>query len=64
MDWSHVDYFWITVMFLAAIVTFWRHPFAAENPLVSKWCNAKLLQICSSEEKNAWEFSLLDDQFP
>ncbi len=21
---------------------FWRHPFTAEDPLVSKWCNAKL----------------------
>ncbi len=30
--------------------SFWRHPFTAEHPLVSKWCNAKYLQICSSEE--------------
>ncbi len=28
-------------------------PFNAEDPLVSKWCNAKFLQICSSEETNS-----------
>ncbi len=27
--------------------SFWRHPFTAEDPLVSKWCNATFLQICS-----------------
>ncbi len=26
-------------------LSFWRHPFNAEDPLVSKWCNAKFLQI-------------------
>ncbi len=26
---------------------FWRHPFTAEDPLLSKWCNAKFHQICS-----------------
>ncbi len=31
-------------------LSFWRHPFTAEDPLVSKWCNAKVLQICSREE--------------
>ncbi len=25
--------------------SFWRHPFTAEHPLVSKWCNATFLQI-------------------
>ncbi len=24
---------------------FWRHPFTAEHPLVSKWCNVTFLQI-------------------
>ncbi len=24
---------------------FWRHPFTAEDPLVSKWCHAKFLQV-------------------
>ncbi len=33
-------------------LSFWRHPFTAEDPLVSKWCNAKFLQICSDEETN------------
>ncbi len=25
--------------------SFWRHPFTAEDPLLSKWCNATFLQI-------------------
>ncbi len=29
-------------------LSFWRHPFTAEDPLVSKWC--KFLQICSYEK--------------
>ncbi len=28
----------------------WRHPFTAEDPLVSKQCNTKFSQICSHEE--------------
>ncbi len=31
-------------------LSFWRHPFTAEDPLMSKWCNAKSLQICSHDE--------------
>ncbi len=33
--------------------SFWRHPFTADavNPLVSKWCNAKFLQILHNEER-------------
>ncbi len=27
-------------------LSFWRHPFTAKDPLVSKRCNAKFLQIC------------------
>ncbi len=47
-------------------LSFWRHPFTAEDLLLSKWCNAKFLQICSSEEINSsttfwmawgWKFS-------
>ncbi len=30
--------------------SFWRHPFTAEHPLVSKSCNATFLQICSHEQ--------------
>ncbi len=26
-------------------LSFWRHPFTAEDPLVIKWCNAVFLQI-------------------
>ncbi len=32
--------------------SFWRHPFTAEDPLVSKWCDATFLQIYSHEETN------------
>ncbi len=35
-------------------LSFWRHPFTAEDPLVSKWCNAVFLQICSDEETNTY----------
>ncbi len=43
-------------------LSFWRHPFTAKDPLVSKWCNVTFLQICSDEETNssksrmAWEW--------
>ncbi len=30
-------------------LSFWWHPFTAEDPLVSKWCNAKFPQIFSDE---------------
>ncbi len=33
--------------------SFWRHPFNAEDPLVSKGCNAKFLQICFHEGTNS-----------
>ncbi len=39
-------------------LSFWRHPFTAENPLVSKWCNAKFLQICSDEETNVYAYCM------
>ncbi len=35
-------------------LSFWRHPFTAEDPLVSKWCNATFLQICSVEETKSF----------
>ncbi len=34
-------------------LSFWRHPFTAEDPLVSKWCTATFLQICFDEETNS-----------
>ncbi len=40
------DYLWIIVMFYKLFgLSFWRHPFTAEDPLVSKWWNATFLQI-------------------
>jgi len=38
-------------------LSFWRHPFTAGHPLVSKWCNAKLLHICSHEETFIYIFN-------
>ncbi len=34
-------------------LSFWRHPFTAEDPLLSKWWNATFFQICSVEETNS-----------
>ncbi len=34
-------------------LSFWRHPFTSEDPLVSKSWNATFLQICSDEETNS-----------
>ncbi len=39
--------------FFSAVWTFWRHPFTADDPSVSKWCNATFLQIWSDEETNS-----------
>ncbi len=48
MNYWTVDYLWIIVMFLSAVwLSFRRHPFTAEDPLVSKWYDATFLQICS-----------------
>ncbi len=33
-------------------ISFWRHPFTAEDPLMSKWCNAKFLKLFCDEETN------------
>ncbi len=35
----------------------WRHPFTAEDPLLSKWYNAKFLPICEDEETNSSTFN-------
>ncbi len=34
-------------------LSFWRHPFTAEDPLMREWWNATFLQICSHEETNS-----------
>ncbi len=31
-------------------LSFWRHPFTAEDPLVCRWCNATFLHICPHVE--------------
>ncbi len=55
-------YWWIGVVWITCGLlwcfyqlfglSFWRHPFTAEDPLVSKWRNTKFLKICSNEETN------------
>ncbi len=49
---------WITCVLLWCFyqlfgLSFWRHPFTAEDPLVKNWYNATFLQNCSHEEKNS-----------
>ncbi len=40
--------------YLSAVwLSLWRHPFTAVDPLVSKWCNATFLQICSDQQTNS-----------
>ncbi len=54
MDWSHVDncgLLWCLYQLFG--LWFWRHPFTANDPLVSKWCYVTVLQICSNEEINS-----------
>ncbi len=46
---SRLNYLWCFYQLLS----FWRHPFTSEDPLVSKWCDAKCLQFCSNEETNS-----------
>ncbi len=52
---------WITCVLLQCFyqlfgLSYWRHPFTAEDPLVSKWYNAEFFQICSDEQTN-WSAS-------
>ncbi len=48
-------YLWIIVTFK---LSFWRHPFAAEDPLVSKLCNAIFLQIGSNGDISSYTVHL------
>ncbi len=58
MDWSHVDYLWIIVMFWSAVRTFiLTAPIcSAEDPLVSKWCqiSSNLLQLRNTHLHLGW----------
>ncbi len=49
MVWRRVDY---CDVFTSCLDSFWRHPFTAEDPLISKWCNTNFL-FCSDEEKKS-----------
>ncbi len=41
-----ITYGWLWC-FISCLDSFWRHPFTAMDPLLSKWYKAKFLQICS-----------------
>ncbi len=48
---------WIIVCFYQLFgLSFWRHPFTAEDPLVNKWSN--VIQICSDEETKSFSANL------
>ncbi len=38
---------WTGVVCIMFGLSFWRHPFTAEDPLMSKWCNATFSVSCS-----------------
>ncbi len=59
-----MDYLWIIVMFLSGVgLSFWRHPFTAEDPLESKWCIAKFLQIFTDKKKTHQHFGWHQDEY-
>ncbi len=43
MKLRRVDYLLIVMFYKLFGLSFWRHPFTAEDPLVSKWCKAEFL---------------------
>ncbi len=45
----------IVMFFISCVDPFWRHPFTAENPLVSKPCK---ISIYSDEETNSSNFTM------
>ncbi len=46
VDWNCVDY---CDALISCLNSFWRHTFTAEDPLVNKWCKAKI----SNKETNS-----------
>ncbi len=49
LEWRGLPVDYCDIFYQLFGLSFWRHPFTVEDPLVSKWCNAKFLQICSDE---------------
>ncbi len=53
--WTEVVWIIVTFTFYQMFgLPFWRHPFTAEYPLVSKWCNATFLQILWRKLSDMW----------
>ncbi len=44
---------WCVLLVDSFGLSFWRHPLTAEDPLLSKSCNATFLQTSSDEETNS-----------
>ncbi len=53
--WTGVDY---CDVFISCLDSFWRHPFTAEHPLLSKRYNATFFQIISDKETNSSQVAL------
>ncbi len=52
-----VGYLWIIVMFYQLFrLSFWRHPFTAEDPLVSKWHYSNVFQSVQINMAWRWRF--------
>ncbi len=53
--WMHCKSLWIKASAKCKCkCNIWWRPFTAEDPLVSKWCNVKCLQIYTDEETNSY----------
>ncbi len=53
---SQEEYWWTGLLlcfYQLFGLSFWRHPFTAEDPLACKSCNAKFIQNCSHEKTNS-----------
>ncbi len=46
-------------VFIKCLDSFWRHPFTAEDPLVSKWYNVKFIHIYCDEAANSSTFNII-----
>ncbi len=45
LEWCGLLVDYCDVFYQLLGLSFWRHPFTAEDPLVSRWCNATFIQM-------------------
>ncbi len=43
-------------------LSFWRHPFTAEDPLLGKWCSATFLQTFPIKKQTHLHFGWAEDE--